>query len=68
MYKITKTVFDLSEIPEVLQQHPLLVGHKIHTFVELHINGSDFDDLEMWLTAICPTIKRKISFLIYIDK
>ena len=68
MYTITKSVIKLSEIPEVLQQNPILVGHKVDTYAEFHIDDSEDDDLTLWLTKNYPTLKRKISFLIHIDK
>jgi hypothetical protein len=68
MYTITKSVIKLSEIPEVLQQNPMLVGHKVNTYAEFHIDDSEDDDLTMWLINKYPTLKRKISFLIHINK
>lgn len=69
MYKITKSVINLSEIPEHLQNTPELQGHKLHVYAEYHIDNSEPDDeLTSWLLSKYPTLKRKISFLIYIDK
>jgi hypothetical protein len=66
MKTITKSVIKLSEIPEKLQE--IFKGHKIHTYAEFHIDDSEKDDLSLWLIEKYPTIKRKISFLIHIDK
>jgi len=68
METITKSVIKLSEIPEVLQQNPMLVSHKVNTYAEFHIDDSENDDLTLWLINKYPTLKRKISFLIHIDK
>ena len=68
METITKSVIKLSEIPEVLQQNPMLVGHKLNTYAEFHIDDSEDDDLTTWLIKKYPTLKRKISFLIHINK
>jgi len=58
----------LSEIPEHLQQNEVLQGHKLHTYAEFHIDDSEQDELTLWLLSKHPTLKRKISFLIHIDK
>jgi len=68
METITKSVIKLSEIPVELQQNPMLVGHKVHTYAEFHIEDSEHDDLTKWLLQKYPTLKRKISFLIHINK
>jgi hypothetical protein len=68
MKTITKSVVMLSEIPEHLQQNEVLQGHKLHTYAEFHIDDSEQDDLTLWLLSKYPTLKRKISFLIHIDK
>ena len=68
MKKITKSVIKLSEIPECLQTNEIFNGHKIHTYAIFHIDDSEEDDLSLWLISKYPTIKRKISFLIHIDK
>jgi len=68
MKKITKSVIKLSEIPEHLQQDEILQGHKVHTYAEFHIDDSEQDELTLWLLNQFPTIKRKTSFLIHIDK
>jgi hypothetical protein len=68
MKTITKSVIMLSEIPEHLQQNEVLQGHKLHTYAEFHIDDSEQDDLTLWLLGKYPTLKRKISFLIHIDK
>ncbi len=66
MKKITKSVIKLFDIPEHLQQNEVLQGHKMHTYAEFHIDGSEKDELTLWLLSNYPTIKRKISFLIHI--
>ena len=68
MKKITRSVIKLSEIPENLQKNEIFEGHKIHTYAEFHIDDSEENDLSLWLVNTYPTIKRKISFLIHIDK
>lgn len=68
MKKITRSVIKLSEIPEHLQKNEIFEGHKIHTYAEFHIDDSEENDLSLWLVNTYPTIKRKISFLIHIDK
>lgn len=68
MKTITKSVIMLSEIPEHLQQNEVLQGHKLHTYAYFHIDDSEQDDLTLWLLSKYPTLKRKISFLIHIDK
>lgn len=67
MKTITRSVIKLSELPENLQTDEIFEGHKIHTYAEFHIDGTE-DELTMWLVDKYPTIKRKISFLIHIDK
>jgi hypothetical protein len=67
MRTITKSVINLSEIPEELQKNELLLGHKKYTLVEFHIDDSENDLLTLWLLNSYPTLKRKISFFIYID-
>ena len=68
MKSITRSVIKLSEIPEHLQKDKIFEGHKIHTYAEFHIDDSEETDLSLWLVNTYPTIKRKISFLIHIDK
>lgn len=68
MKTITKSVIKLSELPENLQTNEIFEGHKIHTYAEFHIDGTEDDELTLWLVDKYPTIKRKISFLIHIDK
>lgn len=71
MKTITKSVIKFSDIPEHLQTNKIFDGHKTHTYAEFHIDNSDkidLDDLTLWLIDKYPSIKRKISFLIYIDK
>lgn len=68
MERITKSVIKLSEIPKNLQQNEVLQGHKLHTYAEFHIDDSEQDELTMWLLSKYPTLKRKTSFLIHIDK
>lgn len=68
MKTITRSVIKLSELPEHLQTNEIFEGHKIHTYAEFHIDGTEDDELTMWLVDKYPTIKRKISFLIHIDK
>lgn len=68
MKSITRSVIKLSELPEHLQTNEIFEGHKIHTYAEFHIDDSDKDELTIWLVDKYPTIKRKISFLIHIDK
>ena len=68
MEKITKSVIKLSELPINLQSNKAFDGHKIHTYAEFHIDGTEEDELGLWLIETYPTIKRKISFLIHIDK
>jgi hypothetical protein len=69
MKTITKSVIKLSEIPEELQQY-IVSDHKVHTYLEFHIDGIIFPEcpLTLWLIETYPTIKRKNSFLIHIDK
>ena len=68
MRTITKSVIKLSEIPEELHQCEEFIGHKIHTYQEFHIDNSKSTPLDSWLLKKYPTLKRKISFLIHIDK
>ena len=68
MKQITKSVIKLSEIPEHLQKDEILQGHKQHTYAEFHIDGSEQDELALWLLSQYPTLKRKTSFLIHIDQ
>lgn len=68
MKKITRSVIKLSEIPEHLQGNEVFNGHKIHTYAIFHINNTEQDELTLWLVDKYQTIKRKISFLIHIDK
>lgn len=68
MKTITRSVIKLSELPENLQTDEIFEGHKIHTYAEFHIDDSEENDLSLWLVNTYPTIKRKISFLIHIDK
>jgi hypothetical protein len=66
MRTITKSVIKLSEIPEELQIG--FINYIAHTYAEFHIIGDENDDLSLWLLDNYPTLKRKISFLIHIDK
>ena len=66
MENITKSVIKLSEIPEKLQSG--FINYPVHTYAEFHIVGDENDDLSLWLLDNYPTLKRKISFLIHIDK
>jgi hypothetical protein len=68
MRKITRSVIKLSELPEHLQKDKIFSGHKIHTYAEFHITNFKIDELSMYLVEKYPTITRKISFLIHIDK
>jgi hypothetical protein len=68
MKEITKSVIKLSDIPQHLQQNEILQGYKAHTYAEFHIDDSEQDELTLWLLSEYPTLKRKISFLIHIDK
>lgn len=68
MKKITRSVIKLSELPEHLQKDEIFNGLKIHTYAEFHIDDSEKDDLSLWLIETYPTITKKISFLIHIDK
>lgn len=68
MKTITKSVIKLSEIPQHFEQYPMLQGHKLHTYAEFHIDDSEQDEFTLWLLSKYPTLKRKISFLIHIDK
>lgn len=66
MNKITRSVIKLSEIPE--EFHIKFWNYKVHTYAEFHHDGDENDALSLWLLENYPTIKRKISFLIHIDK
>jgi hypothetical protein len=66
MKTITKSVIQLSDIPEHLQKNEVLQGHKKQTYAEFHIDNSEKDELTLWLLSKYPTLKRKISFLIHI--
>lgn len=66
MKKITKSVIKLSEMPEELQVG--FINYIVHTYAEFHINKDENDDLSLWLLNNYPTLSRKISFLIHIDK
>ena len=69
MKKITRSVIKLSEIPEELQKSKVFRGLKEHTYLEAHIDDEfGASPLTIWLIETYPTIKRKISFLIHIDK
>lgn len=68
MKKITRSVIKLSELPENLQKNEIFDGLKIHTYAEFHIYKSEKDELSLWLIETYPTITKKISFLIHIDK
>ena len=68
MEKITRSVIKLSELPKHLQSSEVFNGHKIHTYAEFHIDKSEKDELSLWLIENYPTITKKISFLIHIDK
>lgn len=68
MKKITRSVIKLSELPQHLQKNRIFKGHKIHTYAEFHIDKSEKDELSLWLIETYPTITKKISFLIHIDK
>lgn len=67
MKKITRSTIKLSEIPQNLHQSEELIGHKVHTYAEFHIDDSIKNPLSIWLVENYPTIKQKISFLIHID-
>ena len=72
MKTITKSVIELSEIPEGLRQYivagfDLHTGHNVHSYLEFHIGDDEYDALTLWLLYKYPTLKRKISFLIHID-
>jgi hypothetical protein len=68
MKKITRSVIKLSELPEYLQKDKIFNGYKVHTYAEFHIDNSEKDELSLWLIKNYPTITKKISFLIHIDK
>jgi len=67
IYKITRTVIDLSSIPVELRCHPLIPTIK-HSYAEFHYSkeGED-EELATYLINTYPGLKRKTSFLIYID-
>jgi hypothetical protein len=67
MKKITKSVINLSEIPEELHKYTELKKYKLHSYAEFHIDNSEPDKLTDWLLNKYPTLNKKISFLIYID-
>ena len=67
MKTITKSVIKLSEIPEELHQY-IVAPHIVHTYLDVHIGDDEDDALTLWLLEKYPTLKRKISFLIHIDK
>lgn len=67
MKTITKSVIKLSEIPEEYHKY-IVSGQDIHTYLEFHIDDLEPDNLTKWLIMEYPTLKRKISFLIHIDK
>ena len=66
MEKITRSVIKLSDMPEELQKR--FINYPVHTYAEFHIIGDENDDISLWLIDNYPTLKRKISFLIHIDK
>jgi hypothetical protein len=73
MRTITKSVIKLSEIPEELHQYIIAgfdvhTGHNVHSYLEVHIGDEEDDPLTLWLIEKYPTLSRKISFLIHIDK
>lgn len=68
MKQITRSVIKLSELPEQLQKDEVFNGHKLHTYAEFHIDETEKDELSLWLIKTYPTITKKISFLIHIDK
>jgi hypothetical protein len=68
MKQITRSIIKFSELPEHLQKNEVFDGHKIHTYLEFHIDNSEKDELSLWLIKTYPTITKKISFLIHIDK
>ena len=57
MYKITRTVIDLSDIPVKLRKNPIFKNVKVHTYIECHMEGkgkeSD-DTLTAWLRETYP--------------
>jgi hypothetical protein len=70
MYKITRTVIDLSDIPVKLRKNPIFKNVKVHTYIECHMDGKgkESDDaLTAWLRETYHTLTRKISFLIHIN-
>ena len=66
MRTITRSVIKLSEMPEELQVK--FINYIVHTYAEFHIIGDENDELSLWLLDNYPTLSRKISFLIHIDK
>lgn len=74
MEKITKSFIKLSEIPPVFKTHETLIKLEIFHFKELQRLGliddedNGKDEFRKWLIQTYPTIKQKISFLIYIDE
>ncbi len=70
MRAITKSVINLSEIPEELHKYietEFEMKFHLHTYLEAHIDNEEDDPLTLWLFEKYPTLKRKISFLIHID-
>jgi hypothetical protein len=71
MQRITRSVIKLSELPQHLQKDKIFFGHKTHTYAEYHVGKLDIamkNKLALYLVEKYPTITRKISFLIHIDK
>ena len=67
MYKITRTVIDLSDIPVKLRKNSLIPKIK-HSYAEFHYSKEDEDDeLTTYLIKTYPSLKRKTAFLIYIN-
>jgi hypothetical protein len=68
MYKITRTVIDLSSIPAEYRKHPLLKGATRQTYSEFHYSKNEpDDDFTNYLIETYPSLKRIHAFLIYID-
>lgn len=68
MYKITRTVIDLSSIPEEYREHDLLKGATMQTYSEFHyIKDIPDDEFTNYLMETYPSLKRMHAFLIYID-
>jgi len=70
MYKITRTVIPLSDIPVELRKNSIFKNVKVHTYIECHMEGKGKESdgkLTAWLRETYPTLSRKISFLIHID-